>query len=261
VWTGPNGFTSASQNPSILNATAAAGGVYTVTATVNGCTGPSGSTTLVVNGPSALITAPSRICLAAGVTGTASVPNAGIGAAYAWTIANGEITGGQGTAVISFGVTGTGTTALGVTVSAGGCVSTGSATIPVQTQCGGFSTLTPCRAVDTRNASGPLGGPPFQANGVRSFDLLQSLCGVPPTAKAVSANLAVVSPAATGRLHAYPGDLGTAPSATAISFSSGGTRANNAILLLATDGSGTVAILNDSGGPLDLVIDINGYFE
>jgi hypothetical protein len=109
--------------------------------------------------------------------------------------------------------------------------------------------------------SGPLGGPPFQANGVRSFDLLLSGCGVPSTATAVSANLAVVSPTATGALRAYPGDLGTAPLATAISFSSGTTRANNAILRLATDGSGTVAILNDSGGALDLVIDINGYFE
>jgi hypothetical protein len=261
VWTGPNGFTSASQNPSIPNATSAAGGVYSVTATLNGCTGPTGSTAAVVNGASAAITAPSRICLAAGNTGTASVPNAGVGATYSWTIANGAISGGQGTAVISFSVTGTGTTTLGVTVTAGGCASTGSTTIPVQTQCGGFSTLTPCRAVDTRNVSGPLGGPPFQANGVRSFDLLQSGCGVPPTAKAVSANLAVVSPTATGALHAYPGDLGAAPSATAISFSSRTTRANNAILRLATDGSGTVAILNDSGGALDLVIDINGYFE
>jgi hypothetical protein len=256
AWTGPNGFTSASQNPSIPNATPAAGGVYSVTATVNGCTGPAGSTTLVVIGPSALITAPPRICLAAGNTGTASVQDAGVGAAYIWAIANGAITGGQGTPVISFSVTGTGTTTLGVTVTAGGCGPNGSATIPVQTQCG-FSTLIPCRAVDTRNVSGP----PFQANGLRSFDLLLSGCGVPPTAKAVSANLTVVSPTATGALHAYPGDLGTAPSATAISFSSGRTRANNVILPLATDGSGTVAILNDSGGALDLIIDINGYFE
>jgi hypothetical protein len=261
AWTGPNGFTSALQNPSIPNATAAAGGVYSVTATVNGCTGPSGSTTVAVNGVSAAITAPSRICLAAGNTGTASVPNAGAGAIYAWSITNGTITGGQGTASISFSVTGTGTTTLGVTVTAGGCAPTGSATIPVQTQCGGFSTLTACRAVDTRSVSGPLGGPPFQANGLRSFNLLLSTCGVPSTAKAVSANLAVVSPTASGALHVYPGDLGTAPSATAISFSSGRTRANNAILVLATDGSGTVAIQSESGGPLDLVIDINGYFE
>ena len=36
-WTGPNGFTSSSQNPSIPNITAAAAGVYTVTVSDNGC--------------------------------------------------------------------------------------------------------------------------------------------------------------------------------------------------------------------------------
>jgi gliding motility-associated-like protein len=38
AWTGPNGFTSASQNPSITNATTAATGAYTLTVTVNNCT-------------------------------------------------------------------------------------------------------------------------------------------------------------------------------------------------------------------------------
>ena len=38
AWTGPNGFTSAAQNPTIPNATTAATGNYSVTVTVNGCT-------------------------------------------------------------------------------------------------------------------------------------------------------------------------------------------------------------------------------
>ena len=61
-WTGPNGFTSASQNPSIVNATTSASGLYSVTATVGGCTSAAGTTTVVVN----LIPAP------AGLTATAS---------------------------------------------------------------------------------------------------------------------------------------------------------------------------------------------
>ena len=77
---------------------------------------------------------------------------------------------------------------------------------------------------------------------------------------AISANLAVV-PTASGALVVYPGDLGTAPLASSINFSSGRTRANNAILLLASDGSGTVAVQSVSAGPLDLIIDVNGYFE
>ncbi len=47
-WTGPNGFTSSQQNPSVLNATLASNGTYSVTATVNGCTSPAGTTDVVV---------------------------------------------------------------------------------------------------------------------------------------------------------------------------------------------------------------------
>jgi hypothetical protein len=48
-WTGPNGFTSTAQNPSISNATSAASGVYSVTVTdTNGCTSAAGSTTALV---------------------------------------------------------------------------------------------------------------------------------------------------------------------------------------------------------------------
>jgi T5SS/PEP-CTERM-associated repeat protein len=48
-WTGPNGFASSSQNPSISNATSAASGTYLVTVTdSNGCTSAVGSTTALV---------------------------------------------------------------------------------------------------------------------------------------------------------------------------------------------------------------------
>jgi|GEM_PF-1277031 len=51
AWTGPNGFTSSEQNPSIPAATAAMGGDYTLTATNSGgCTGQD-TTTVVVNTP------------------------------------------------------------------------------------------------------------------------------------------------------------------------------------------------------------------
>ncbi len=49
AWTGPNGFTSALQNPSIPNATAAASGTYSVTVTVAGCTSLAGTTNATVN--------------------------------------------------------------------------------------------------------------------------------------------------------------------------------------------------------------------
>jgi hypothetical protein len=41
-----------------------------------------------------------------------------------------------------------------------------------------------------------------------------------------------------------------------------GTRANNAVLLLARDGSGAVAFANDmSSGSAHLIVDVNGWWE
>ncbi len=47
-WTGPNGFTSGAQNPSIPAATAAATGTYNVTVTLSGCSSLAGSTSATV---------------------------------------------------------------------------------------------------------------------------------------------------------------------------------------------------------------------
>ena len=66
--------------------------------------------------------------------------------------------------------------------------------------------------------------------------------------------------AASGFLTLYPADLGGAPLASTINFDPGRTRANDAILAAAADGSG-VKILNGSGGPVDVILDVNGWFE
>lgn len=48
-WTGPNGFSSSQQNPSIPNATTAASGIYSVEVTLNGCTSSPVTTSATVN--------------------------------------------------------------------------------------------------------------------------------------------------------------------------------------------------------------------
>ncbi|MEY2427691.1 MAG: large repetitive protein, partial [Verrucomicrobiota bacterium] len=53
-WTGPNGFNSTSQNPSIAHATTNTSGTYAVTATVLGCASPAGTTLVTVNPPVAV---------------------------------------------------------------------------------------------------------------------------------------------------------------------------------------------------------------
>jgi hypothetical protein len=49
AWTGPNGFTSNMQNPTINGVTSAAAGVYSVVVTVNNCPSAPAPTTVVVN--------------------------------------------------------------------------------------------------------------------------------------------------------------------------------------------------------------------
>ena len=54
-WTGPNGFTSTNQNPSLVNVNTNASGLFSVTASAGGCTSAPG-TTIVTVGPPATVT-------------------------------------------------------------------------------------------------------------------------------------------------------------------------------------------------------------
>jgi hypothetical protein len=122
----------------------------------------------------------------------------------------------------------------------------------------GFFTVPPCRVADTRNAAGPSGGPALAAAQTRSFKIAGT-CGIPASATAVSANLTVLSSAA-GFVSLYPGNalpLGTSN----LNFGAGQTRANNSVLMLATDGTGTVGVLNSSSTATNFLIDVNGYFQ
>jgi hypothetical protein len=122
----------------------------------------------------------------------------------------------------------------------------------------GFYTLTPCRVIDTRNPNGPLGGPALGPSAQRTFDVTGP-CGIPNGAQALSVNVTVTGPSAPGSLTFYPGNafpLGT----STINFWTGATRANNAILKLATDGSGTIGVQNAANGATHVIVDVNGYF-
>jgi hypothetical protein len=122
-----------------------------------------------------------------------------------------------------------------------------------------FYTVTPCRILDTRNANGPWGGPALSANQQRTFPIA-GVCGIPSAAKSVSVNVTVTGPAAGGFFSLYPGDaipLGT----SVLSFGAGQTRAASAVMRLATDGSGSLGVLNGSSGAAHLILDVNGYFQ
>ncbi len=256
AWTGPNGFRSSLQNPAIANVSPGASGVYLVTATVNGCTGPGGVISAVVNGSSAAITAPSSLCLPNAASGTASVLNAGAGATYAWTVTNGTIGSGQGSPSIAFSVSAAGMTTVAVVVSVAGCVSSSSVPVPVAATCGGFNTLAPCRLLDTRSV--PAGGPSIGPASGRKY-VANGVCGVPSGMVALSANVTVLSLDAEGSVVVYSGDLATPPNANTVSIRRGQVRANNAMVKLAPDGS--FWIWNTTAGTVDVVLDVNGVFQ
>jgi PKD repeat protein len=162
----------------------------------------------------------------------------------------------------TYAVAGTYTVTLTARNTGGPSQATGSITVtapPVSSAPTGFYSVSPCRAIDTRSQNGLQGGPSLVASGVRIFPLAGT-CGIPSNAISVSANVTVVNPAAQGQLRIYPGNTAP-PVASAISFRASRTRANNGVVVLATDGTGTIGVKNDATGSVHFVVDINGYFK
>ena len=120
-----------------------------------------------------------------------------------------------------------------------------------------FHTLTPCRVIDTRQASGPFGGPALASNVARTFAVLGQ-CGIAANAKAISANLTVTEPTSQGHLTLFPAGA-PVPLASSMNYLAGQTRANNAILLLGESGDFT-ALCAQVSGTTHFILDVNGYF-
>lgn len=117
-----------------------------------------------------------------------------------------------------------------------------------------FYTLVPCRLVDTRAGEAPALGA-----SERRVWTVTNKCFVPATARALALNVTVATPAAAGHVRLAPGNCLT--DSSAINFNLGQTRANNAMVMLATDATGTLAATNRSSGPVHLVLDVSGYFQ
>src|SRR5262249_44861715 len=99
-------------------------------------------------------------------------------------------------------------------------------------------------------------------SGIARTVAVHAYCGIPSTARAVSLNLTVVAGSSSGFVALFPGDQ-PPPATSTLNFRAGQIRANNAVARLATDGSGVLGIVGTftGGGTVDVIVDVNGYFE
>ncbi len=127
-WTGPNGFISTSQNPTITNATTAATGTYTVTVTLpNGCVSPTSSLNVTVNAKPNVPanTGTASVCVGS-TTALSNTTTGGVWSSATTSVATvnsstGVVTGvAAGTSVIKYVVT-----------NASGCKDSASTTVTV----------------------------------------------------------------------------------------------------------------------------------
>ncbi len=127
-WTGPNGFTSTLQSPSIANATTAATGAYYVTATKNSCTSLPSSTVATIT-PSLGPTTTSYntpVCINNTLNFTATtIP----GASYTWSGPNNYFSNVQNPSISNVQASHAGT--YNVVATAGSCSSSASVSVTV----------------------------------------------------------------------------------------------------------------------------------
>jgi hypothetical protein len=119
-----------------------------------------------------------------------------------------------------------------------------------------FYTVTPCRVLDTRVNGYAL------LSGMQQLFPVAGRCGIPADAAAVSLNVTVATPGSEGHVTLFPGDA-LPPATSTLNFRTGVTRANSAILPLAGNGIGALAARSFllSGGRVDVIVDVNGYFR
>jgi hypothetical protein len=134
---------------------------------------------------------------------------------------------------------------------------------PAEAQSGGpfqYFALTPCRAVDTRNAPGTNGGPRLFGNAAARNFQIQGVCGVPVGAKATTINVTIVQPTSTGFLTLWPSG-GSQPTVSTLDFGTADTAlANGAIVPLSTNAADLSVFMGGGTGSTHVLIDITGYF-
>lgn len=220
-----------------------------INVTVTSCTAP----TITSVTPSITITNGTTIELLAAAGGTGPIT-------YQWYVGSSGNTSTPAAAGNPINVTPGVTTSYWVRAT-NSCGSADSATVTLTvvvppTTPTALYIVTPCRVIDTRNPTGPFGGPALASGATRDIQMT-TRCGIPSGAQSVVANVTAVSPAANGTLSFFPTGISW-PGTSNMSYRTGKTRAANSILFLS--GAGQVTIYN-VGATQHFIIDVTGYFQ
>jgi len=116
-------------------------------------------------------------------------------------------------------------------------------------------TVTPCRVVDTRGATGTFGGPAMGAASIRTFPIPQSACNIPANAQAYSLNATVVPMATLSYLSIWPAGQ-SQPAVSTLNSTDGRIVANAAIVPAGMNGAISLFVSDAT----NVILDINGYF-
>lgn len=120
-----------------------------------------------------------------------------------------------------------------------------------------YYSLLPCRILDTRNPTGPYGGPALGALGRRTFAVLGK-CFIPSDAKALTVNLTAANPTSPGNLQLFGGQ-GSAPNALVLIYKPGLTGAGQAMVQVI---GGEITIeTTQATGSIDVLLDVSGVFR
>jgi gliding motility-associated-like protein len=168
-WTGPNGFSTTVQNPVITNASVIQSGIYSVTATSNGCTSSASTVNVTVN---------TNPVATAGISGSVVCSGTAInltssgGTGYSWTGPNGYTSGIQNPAITSADTTNSGTYIVTVS-NAGGCSDTASISLLVNqtppAPTAGANAANICEGDDIIFSASSTGATFYSWNGPNSF--------------------------------------------------------------------------------------------
>lgn len=128
---------------------------------------------------------------------------------------------------------------------------------PAATQQGAFGSLPPVRVLDTRGPIGVSTKAAVPAHGSVTFTVNQPGSGVPADVSAVLLNVTATGGTSNGyvRADAYKA---TAPATSTLNFAAKQTVA--ALSVVRTGVDGKITLTNGSGGTVNLVADVQGYF-